>query len=950
LLLKKSMSILRGEFAQRFVLLVVVESLFHNLQLEKMKKKILLCLVGIITSLGLSAQSIQLTGKIKHADTDKFLSGVQVNVLGVKSITTNDLGVFQFENLEPGRYLLEIKSESFQTITTPIKLVENKNLDLGILKLFPINNLASEIDIENLADAEMDEAIGDEGISGMLNSRKDPFNSATAYTFSSARFKRRGYGSEESSLYFNGVPMNDMENGRAYWYLWGGLNDVTRNQVVTDGLDPMVEGFGGFGGGANIDTKADTYRPGTKLVYSMSNRSYKNRLMVTHATGMMDNGWAFTFSGSKRWAEEGYIEGTSYDAYGYFMSALKKINDKHSIGLTVFGAPSTRGGSGASVQSAYDILDNNYYNPNWGWQDGKKRNAKMQKTHMPVAILKHYWDVNDKTNIETSVSYKSGKSGRTALNWMNAPDPRPDYYRNLPIYASNYNNPNIAADFKANSQLDWGAMYNANQNNNPTGEARYFLEDRRKDIDQLMVNVLVERDITESLKFRGGVDYNNYVSHNFTTVDDLMGATYVRDIDKFADRNSFDFNNPNMDPDVREGLIHDLIQNDLNNPDRIVKEGDVYGHNYDAHINKISGFAQVEYTTDRVDYYASLKLEQTQMWRESFMRKGLFPDNSYGESEKLNFFDYGVKAGATYKLNAKNYFSVNAGYITKAPTYRSMFLSPRTRHTSLKDIGADESEKIMTIDFGYNHLGQNLKFKANAYYTRFVDQTRTMGFYHDELRSFVNSVQTGIDKTHVGIELGVDYKLTTDLSIIAAAAIGSHVIDSRPELTLISDNENELLVENETIFVKNFKESGYPQQAYTAGLKYSGPHRTWVGVNANYYREMYLSYSPIRRTIDALDYKDVSEELYRKVISQTQLDDQLTMDINIGKSWNIDYKYYVNVNLSINNVLNNTDFITGGYEQSRMKDNMNESDISQFPPKLYYSYGRNFFLNVSFSF
>ena len=129
---------------------------------------------------------------------------------------------------------------------------------------------------------------------------------------------------------------------------------------------------------------------------------------------------------------------------------------------------------------------------------------------------------------------------------------------------------------------------------------------------------------------------------------------------------------------------------------------------------------------------------------------------------------------------------------------------------------------------------------------------------------------------------------------------------------------------------------------------------------------MYLSYSPLRRTNSAFNaYKDVKDysdnvvdasifnNLQNKVTAQTQLDDQFTLDFNIGKSWRIDYKYFININLSVSNVLNNTDFITGGYEQSRIKTDSkftSEYDISQFPPKLYYAYGRNFFLNMSFRF
>ena len=928
-----------------------------------MKKVFLFLMLGALMSFTLQAQTGSVSGKVKSAKDGQFLERVQVQVLGTSNMVYTDAdGQFSIVDIPSGKHLIELNQEGFISLTETIDVVEGKNTSIGTLVLEFNKFLPSldELDITSISDEEMDADLGDMAVSGILSSSKDPFNAAAAYTFSSARFRRRGYGSEESGLFFNGIQMNNMENGRAYWYLWGGLNDVTRDQEVSDGLAPTNHGFGLFGGNTNINTKADSYRKGTKLVYSMSNRSYRNRTMITHSTGMMDNGWALTVSGSKRWGDEGYIDGTSYDAYGYFLSALKKINKKHSIGLTVFGAPSKRGGSGASVQAAYDIVGSNYYNPNWGWQDGKKRNAKMQKSHTPVAILKHYWDFNSKTKIETSLAYMNGKSGRTALNWIDAPDPRPDYYRNLPIYSGNSNNLQVAQDFKANSQLNWDAMYAANQYNNSDyidgngvnhgKEARYFLEDRRRDVEQIIANINIKHEFNKNIELVGGANYNSYKARTYTEIEDMLGADFVKDVDKFANRTNWDFSGFNLTPAQRDELVHNLIQSDLNNPDRLVTEGDVYGYDYDAHVDKISGFAQANFSYDKFDYYASLGVTQTIMWRDSKMKKGLFPNNSYGESQKLEYFNYGVKAGATYKMDGKNYFSANAGYMTKAPSFRNVFLSPRTRHSSLADTGQNDDEKIMTADLGYAYRSPNFKLKANAYYTKFVDQINTRSFYYDEKNTFVNSVQTGIDKTHMGVELGFDYKLLDELSLIGAIAVGEHKYDSRPLLTMIADNSNTMLVPNEPIYVKGFKETGYPQQAYTVGLKYSSDKYWWAGVNANYYREMYLSYNPLRRTKDAFeDYKS-DLVLLDKITSQRQLDNQFTLDLNIGKSWRIDYKYYININLSVSNVLDNTDFITGGYEQSRLKDDISASDISQFPPKFYYAYGRNFFLNMSFRF
>ncbi len=922
-----------------------------------MKKFLLFLILGTLMSFTLQAQTGSVSGKVKSAKDGRFLEQVQVQVLGTSiTVFTNTEGYFSIVDVSAGKHLIELSQEGFISLTAAIDVVEGKNTSVGTLILEVNKFLPSlnELDVTSISDEEVDADMGDMAVSGILSSSKDPFNAAAAYTFSSARFRRRGYGSEESGVFFNGVPMNDMENGRAYWFLWGGLNDVTREQTVADGLEPIDNGFGLFGGNTNINTKADSYRKGTKLVYSMSNRSYRNRAMITHSTGLMDNGWALTVSGSKRWSDEGYIDGTSYDAYSYFVSALKKINSKHSIGLTVFGAPSTRGGSGASTQEANDLVGSNYYNPNWGWQDGKKRNAKMQKSHTPVAILKHYWDVNSKTKLETSLAVIKGESGRSALNWVNAPDPRPDYYRNLPSYSGNLNNPNAAADFKNNSQIDWVKMYDANTYNNPTGEARYFLEERRQDVEQIIADVNIKRELNKNIQLVGGANYNSYKAHNYTLVDDLLGAQFVENTDKFADRT--DPNYVYTDEEFEERIQNDLDYYRANGKAQVLKEGDKYGHNYDAHVDKISAFAQANFAYDKFDYFASLGVTQTTMWRDSKVRKGIFPEgnDSYGESEKLDYFNYGLKAGATYKMDGKNYFSANAGYMTKAPVFRNVFLSPRSRNLTLADKGQNKDETIMTADLGYQYRSPVFKLKVNAYYTKFTDQIKTMGLYNDSEKNFVNQIQSGIDKKHMGVELGFDYKILDELSLVGAVAVGDHTIESRPLVSMYADNREIAYMENEPVYVKGFKETGYPQQAYTAGLKYSSDKYWWIGVNANYYREMYLSYNPLRRIKDVFDTFKSDPAGYNKVISQQGLDDQFTLDLNIGKSWRIDYKYYININLSVSNLLDNTDFVTGGYEQSRVDYGGNADEMLQsvdnYTPKQYYAYGRNFFLNMSFRF
>ncbi|MCF0200605.1 MAG: TonB-dependent receptor, partial [Bacteroidales bacterium] len=262
-----------------------------------------------------------------------------------------------------------------------------------------------------LLDSDFDESstsVND--ASTLLQSSRDVFNTIAAYNFGSLRYRVRGNDSKYSDVMINGILMNDPETGRPVFSNWGGLNDAMRNTVLTEGIGASDDGFGGIGGLTNIVTRASQYRRQTSLSYAFSNRSYNHRVMASVGTGMMDNGWAFMVNASGRFAGEGYTQGTFYQAYSYFLSAEKRINGKHSLDLTVFGAPSRRGGSSPVVQEAYDLVGSNFYNPNWGYQtltDGTrvKRNSRVSDYHQPMFQLTHYWTPTRLTSLTTTAYF-----------------------------------------------------------------------------------------------------------------------------------------------------------------------------------------------------------------------------------------------------------------------------------------------------------------------------------------------------------------------------------------------------------------------------------------------------------------------------------------------------------------------------------------------------------------
>jgi len=408
--------------------------------------------------------------------------------------------------------------------------------------------LSSATDIIEL-DADETE-IGSQSVSGLLGASRDVFSSQVSYNLTPFHFNPRGYRSDYSSVYFNGFSFQDPETGYANYNTWGGLNDVMRNYVTVHSLSPSETSFGNLAGTTTYSTRASNYRKQTSVSLAASNRTYAGRMMATYSSGLMDNGWAFTVSASAREATSGYIDGTPYEAYAYFLAVEKQLNRNHALNLTVFGAPLKRGMSSAAIQDVYDLTDNYRYNPNWGYQNGEVRNAKIRHTHLPVAMLNYYWTINEKSKFEAGVAVQTGRNGTSALDWFEGNDPRPDYYRKLPRYNStvksglrNNRYPNVEVQalmeqsWKSGNpkvtQIDWDALYQGNYAANygvdraANGwQAINIVKEYRNDQTTLSGYVNYRNHINSYISAYGGVEAKAYKGSFFQTVLDPLGADY----------------------------------------------------------------------------------------------------------------------------------------------------------------------------------------------------------------------------------------------------------------------------------------------------------------------------------------------------------------------------------------------------------------------------------------
>ncbi len=807
---------------------------------------------------------------------------------------------------------------------------------------------------------------GNQNISSLLTAGRDPFYSAASFNFSAVRFRIRGYDNDLFSTYMNGIPMDNLDNGFTPFGLWGGLNDVMRNRDVSWGLRYNTFAFGDIGSNTNIDSRASKQRAQTSLSYAASNRNYNNRIMLTHSTGVSKKGWAFSLSGSRRWADEGYVPGTYYNGWGYFAAVDKRIGQRHLLSLTTFGAPTENGRQGAAIQEMMDLAGTNYYNPNWGYQNGEKRNASIGRTHQPVFILTHDFRLNNKTTLTTAAGYSFGNRSVTALDWYNAADPRPDYYRYLPSYTSTWASSADAAqgqllyDLMKNDinyrQINWQNLYNVNRASNATinnangipgntvsgQRSRYIIEERIINTARFNANSVINTKLTDHIDLTAGASYQQQNNHYFKKVDDLLGGQFYVNVNQFAERDFPVDNSAN--------------QFDLDQPNRILYKGDKFGYDYNINISRAAGWAQGVFRYNKVDFFLAGNLSYTKFYREGNVRNGLFPADSKGKGTMNEFTDYAVKGGVTYKIDGRNYVFVNGSYQTRAPYFENVYISPRTRNAQQDDV---VSETIQTVEGGYIMNAPKFKIRLSGYYTRFLDGVDVMSFYHDTYQNFVNYAINGIDKLHFGGEFGIEARLTPTITLNAAAAVGRYYYDSKQTAVVTVDNSASVLG-RQLIYAENFRLPSTPMEAYSFAINYRSPKFWFVSLTGNYFDKSYLSMNPLRRTWDALQYVQKGSDAYNEIFNQTQFDAQYTVDFFGGYSWKLPKDFEVNkkstflvFNVGINNLLNNKDIVTGGFEQLRYDAQLSSTDpvqVGKFPPKLFYAYGLNFFASMTLRF
>lgn len=763
-----------------------------------------LCIV-VLTSLTTFAYAQSaITGKIIDSDMNSPLPGANVIVKGTTNGATTN-----FE----GEFTLNAKSDSGEVVISYVGYVTqtiayNGDTDLGTITLMSSNVGLDEImvvasiavdrktpvAVSTIRAEEISLKLGTQEFPEILKSTPGVYATKTGGGYGDGDIRLRGFNSENVAVMVNGVPVNDMENGRVYWSNWAGLGDVTSSMQVQRGLGASKVAVPSVGGTINIISRTTDVEEGGSIYTTLGNDGYA-KLGMTYSTGLMDNDLAVTVSASKT-DGDGYVDGTPFNAISYFVNISKQINDQHKLSFTAFGAKQYHGQRQNShlISTFRNSERGKKYNSDWGYKQGQFTSSEDNFYHKPQISLNHYWNLSDKTNLSTAAYASFGSGGGGGWSGENKFAFDNDAYRIGELGTINFDK--IVAENEAAGVAGSESVLRASVNNH---------------VWYGLITTL-KTDLTDDLVFLGGLDYRGYTGIHYTELTDLLGGQYYAD-----DAN-------------------------INNPNAMAKVGDKIIYDNDGKVGWLGLFTQLEYDIqENLNAFVSLSASNTSYQR---IDRFLYLDTDpLQESDTYNFLGYGAKGGANYRIGSKHNVFANLGYFEKAPFFNSVFANRNNI-----DVNEDaENQKITSFELGYGYRGDKLSANVNVYHTTWKDRTEFASFdAQDGTRNYANIL--GVNAIHQGIEVDFSYRATSKLTITGMASLGDWKWQNNVENVQIFDEENNPVGDPVNIFIKDLHVGNSAQTTLAAGINYKlSPGTTFV-VDYNYFDDLYADYDPSDRS------------------------------------------------------------------------------------------------------
>jgi iron complex outermembrane receptor protein len=771
-------------------------------------KNLLLVALFFVTATVLGQSEI--TGLVLD-ETNQPLPGASIVVKGTANGTSTDFdGKFTLKAVSnSGRIVVsfigykskEVAFSSSKTNMGSIQLEADASLDEIIITAtsFAIDR-KTPVAVSTIRAADIERKLGTQEFPEVLKSTPGVYATKSGGGFGDGRINLRGFNSENVAVMINGVPVNDMENGRVYWSNWAGLSDVTSAMQVQRGLGAAKVAVPSIGGTINILSKTSDVNKGGNVVASTGNNGYQ-KYGFTLSTGLMDNGIAATVSFAKI-SGEGYIEGTQFEGSNYFVNFSKEINENHKISFTSFGAPQRHGQrqNMSSVSTYRNAEAGNKFNPDWGYKDGQVTHIEDNFYHKSQTSLNHYWKMSDKSSLSTAAyaSYGNGGGGGTAGT-------------NRDLFGVRLGG--------SDQPVDLDNIVEINRANGALG-SEAILRASRNDHEWYGVLSTFKTELTDELSFIGGLDWRTYTGKHFREVTDLLGGQFY-------------FDNENV-----------------NNTNAALVVGDKMGYDNDGKVGWLGFFGQLEYGTENFDAFVSTSIQKTSYQRVEYFLYDLSTDagKDLATSDKIKLDGYSIKGGANYRLDDVQNVFANIGYFERPAAFNAVF----NGYNNTKINRDAENEKVFSMELGYGLRGEKFAANVNVYRTQWNDRTFTRNIRATEPGAEDYTANLlGVNALHQGIEFDFTYKPSSNLNFSGMLSLGDWKWDNNLEDVPVF-NENQEQVTTISLPIQGLKVSNAAQTTAALGMLYKFWDRTSITVDYNYFADLYAR-------IDVLNYTNATE-------------------------------------------------------------------------------------------
>lgn len=625
-----------------------------------------------------------------------------------------------------------------------------------------------------------------------------------------------------------------------------------------------------------------------------------------------------------------YIEGVAGNSVDVAVAAQRNWRN-NSLFIAAMVPWSRRAVRQYSVQEAFTLTDNPHYNPTWGMQNGKMRNSRQNSSLRPEVVASWWRRLGGWSDISISFRGAVERTGRRALQWFDAPTPMPDNYRYLPSYASGDDERLVSDAWRYNdlryTQIDWDGLYATNALQ-ADGHAAYVVENRRSN------NIIGDIVAKLQTKLRGfDIDYGAIVDldskRSFKVVDDLLGADHLLNIDYF----------------IRDDATYSTdYRNNLRDNDLKITRGEHYGYDYRLTRWNVGLFGVARWSIAGFDCEAGVNLGYVNIHRRGYFEKELFAGyRSYGRSRAAEFYPSSLNARCEYHLGNHLF---NAAFTLRgdAPHEEAAFLQVDYNNRLADNLRTGFS---VAADIGYEYHLPKLLLRTSLFLSHHAAECDVVRYYDDLAGEYVDAAISGITRLNFGIEAEALVHWSQYLSSEFKTTLGRYRYTSNPTIMVYADNDNELIAKTKSQ-MKGIH-SNYPEIVAYGNISFR--RDGWRATAAiEYWGLRHVAPSFVRRTERVLNYAP-STEGRATLQSQQRLGDAATLSLNASKSFKFANGIWLNVQLSIDNLLNSK-IIYGGYEQNRVRriNYAYYTSLEPFANKLSYAYGRVFRLSVNLGF